>query len=335
MLSFWLLVWLISLPKPSQSATDSTTLERGRFRKGEETLKAFKPVSDLTRNSIVKLNVDGETVALGTVVEAGGLVLTKASEIKPGKITCWLATERQVDAELLAKDETEDLALLRVKAPGLKPVQWAEEEVAIGQWAITPGITPTPHAVGIISALPRRIRPPRSFIGIQFGTESTPRIGEVMSGLGAEKAGLKKGDIILGVNGTTITNREQMVEMLREFREGQKIKVRVQRLEDEFEVEIAMMRPTAGSSGAAFAPEQRLGRMSGDTSQRAEGFEQAIEHDTVLQPWLCGGPLVDLDGHALGLNIARASRVTTFALPAKLVRRVLEELKTKPTTTRG
>ena len=37
----------------------------------------------------------------------------------------------------------------------------------------------------------------------------------------------------------------------------------------------------------------------------------------MLQPWLCGGPLVNLDGEAIGLNIARAGRVTTYALPAR------------------
>ena len=77
-------------------------------------------------------------------------------------------------------------------------------------------------------------------------------------------------------------------------------------------------------------PQQRLSRLSGEVSQRAEGFEQAIEHDSVLQPWLCGGPLVNLDGKAIGLNIARAGRVTTYALPAKLVKRILDNLKPKP-----
>ena len=47
----------------------------------------------------------------------------------------------------------------------------------------------------------------------------------------------------------------------------------------------------------------------------------------MLKPWLCGGPLVNLDGKAIGLNIARASRVTTYALPARLVRRIFEQLK--------
>jgi serine protease Do len=50
----------------------------------------------------------------------------------------------------------------------------------------------------------------------------------------------------------------------------------------------------------------------------------------VLRPWLCGGPLVNLDGKAIGLNIARAGRVTTYALPARLVKRILDNLKPKP-----
>jgi S1-C subfamily serine protease len=48
-----------------------------------------------------------------------------------------------------------------------------------------------------------------------------------------------------------------------------------------------------------------------------------------LQPWLCGGPLVNLDGQAIGLNIARASRVTTYALPAALVQRIFTNLNSR------
>jgi serine protease Do len=44
---------------------------------------------------------------------------------------------------------------------------------------------------------------------------------------------------------------------------------------------------------------------------------------------MCGGPLVNLDGQAVGLNIARADRVTTYALPARLVKQALDSLKSK------
>ena len=179
--------------------------------------------------------------------------------------------------------------------------------------------------------MPHRIRQPRAFIGVRFDSDgSTTRLGEIRAGFGAEQAGLKRGDLILGVNGTTVSNREQVVEMLREFREGQIIKLHVQRAGEQFDADVRMMLPSAVPNAIDFFPEQRLSRLAGSTSKRAEGFEQAIEHDTVLQPWLCGGPLVNLDGKAIGLNIARASRVTTYALPARLVRRIFEELKAKP-----
>ena len=312
-----------------------STLPKYRFRNGEETLKAFAPVSAATRHSIVKFNVDGETVALGAVMDTNGLVLTKASEIKKGKLTCWLATEQEVGAELLSIDEEDDLALVLVEAQGLVPLQWASGEVSIGQWAITPGIAETPHAVGIISALPRRIRPQRAFIGVQFDfTTSVPKIDELMPGLGAEKAGLKPGDLILAVNSSTVTNRDQVVETLRELRAGQTVKLRVQRDEEQFDAEVQRGLPGAGQVGRGFYPQHRLDRLGGEVSRRAQGFELAIEHDTVLPPWLCGGPLVDLEGKAIGLNIARAGRVTTYALSSKLVKQVFERLKSMPRTPR-
>jgi serine protease Do len=325
-----LVVGLLPQLPGAQDSAVAPVLPRNRFRSGEATLSAFAPISEATRYSIVKLNVNGATVALATVVDTNGLALTKASELKKGKLTCWLATEKEADAELIGKDEEEDLALVRVHATGLKPIRWAAGEVAIGQWAITPGIAQTPQAVGIISALPHRIRPPRALIGVQFDYGGAkPRIQDILPGLGAEKAGLKSGDVIVAVNAMAVTNREQVVEALREFRDGQNVKLRVQRLETQFTVEVRMMVPRAGQlEGDPFA-QRRLSRLGGEVSQRSEGFEQAIEHDTVLQPWLCGGPLVDLDGKAIGINIARASRVSTYALPSRLVKQTLDNLKTK------
>lgn len=312
----------------AQDQSSLPRLARNRYRNGEETLRAFAPISDATRRSIVKLNVDGSTVALGVVVDTNGLALTKASEIKPGKLTCWLATEDEVPAEVLAANEEEDLALVRVHAQGLRPLPWSTNAVFEGQWVITPGIADTPHSVGIISALPRRIRPRRAYIGVQFNlTNATPIIDELLPGLGAEKAGLKPGDIILAVNGSDVTNREQIVETLREYRDGTTIKLKIRRAEKDFEVDVKMMLPGANQLG--FDPQERSSRLAGQTSKRAEGFDQAIEHDTVLQPWLCGGPLVNLDGNGIGINIARAGRVTTYALPASLVRQVLASLEAK------
>jgi S1-C subfamily serine protease len=238
-----LLGWLAPLLW-AQSSPRAVALPRNRYRNGEATLAAFAPISQATREGIVKLNVDGATVALGLVVNSNGLALTKASELKSGKLTCWLASEQEVPAEVLAVNEDDDLALVRVHARGLRPIPWATGDVAEGQWAITPGIAPTPHAVGVISALPHRIRPVRAFIGVQFDSASTPpRIAEVLAGLGAEKAGLKKDDVIQAINGATVTNRDRVVEILRDFRAGQTIQLRVQRNDQHFDAEVEMMPP--------------------------------------------------------------------------------------------
>src|SRR2546429_7611478 len=52
---------LLGLAATVASAQD--TLPRTQFRSGEEILRAFAPVSEATRHSIVKFHVDGETVA--------------------------------------------------------------------------------------------------------------------------------------------------------------------------------------------------------------------------------------------------------------------------------
>jgi serine protease Do len=178
--------------------------------------------------------------------------------------------------------------------------------------------------------LPHRIRPQRAFIGVRWERTSTrPTVRWLMPGFGAEKAGVKPGDIIVAVDGATVTNFDQIVDILGDFREGQTVRIRFQRAEKEFEASIELMTPKAGQEGYDSYTNERENRFSGDVSLRNEGFEQAIEHDTVLEPWQCGGPLVNLDGKAIGLNIARASRVATYALPASLARQILAKLKSK------
>ena len=44
-----------------------------------------------------------------------------------------------------------------------------------------------------------------------------------------------------------------------------------------------------------------------------------MQHDTVLDPDECGGPLLDTKGNVVGINIARAGRVVSYALPSSLI----------------
>src|SRR5262249_53128260 len=54
-----------------------------------------------------------------------------------------------------------------------------------------------------------------------------------------------------------------------------------------------------------------------ELSGRRRGFPTVLQHDTVLRPSDCGGPLVGLDGNVIGVNIARAGRTARYAIPAE------------------
>src|SRR3989475_4647435 len=240
-LVIWVSSFVIQCASAQEFSASATRLSRDYFKNGSQALLAFEPISRATRDSVVKIDLDGTTVALAAVIDASGLAVTKASEIQDGKLTAWLAIGKEVEVQLIAKDEENDLALVKVNAKNLKPIQWATDETSVGQWVVTPGIAETPQAVGIVSVPPRKIPPPRAFIGVVLDFKSPEaKIAQIMAGLGAEAAGLKPGDVVVKVNDAPVKEGQELVKTLRTFREGQSVKVRVQRGEEEFDVTIKM-----------------------------------------------------------------------------------------------
>jgi serine protease Do len=297
----------------------SPTLSQEQYKNGAVTLRAFGQVVNASQNSVVRFDLDGKPVALGTVISADGLAITKGSEIGEGTLTCVLASGAQAEARLMAVDHENDLGLVKINASGLRPIEWAED-IFIGQWTVTPGLKARPEAVGIISVPPRAILAKRALIGVELAdAPSQAMVRHVIPGLGAEKAGLQSGDSIIAVNGAVVKSRQELLDVLRAFREGQSVKLRVNREEEEFEAQVQMMAQPANR-------QDRMNRMGGEISQRAHGFKLAIQHDTVLLPWQCGGPLLNLEGKAVGVNIARAGRVASYALPSSLVKQLVADL---------
>ncbi len=318
-------------PKAAFAAEPAVAVEAlapAYYRDGDATLRAFAGIQQAVRHSVAKLDVDGSTVALATVLTADGLALTKASQLTDGHLTAWIAGGREVAVRRLAVDDDADLALVKIDASGLRPVRWADDNAFVGEWAITPGIEGVPQAVGIVSVPARRIPPRRAYIGIQLDSRaSAATVAETVPGLGADRAGLQPGDVILSLNGTNVASADALVAGLKEFRSGQSVQLRLRRQDREFDVtiELELPKPTSAWRGSDRA--ERMNRMGGELSQRAADFARALQHDTVLEPWLCGGPLVNLKGEAIGLNIARAARVATYALPPDVVRQIAATLE--------
>ena len=277
-------------------------------------------VADASRGT-VKVYCDDKPVALGTVASSDGFILTKASELT-GKIVCRLPNEKSYDARLVGVHDDTDLALLKIDATNLVPVRWARAEPpTVGSFLATAGTSGEPLAIGVVSVAPRAIAAQSGVLGIAVGqADDGPRVDQVLEGTSAARAGLQANDIIVQINDQVIQTREALIDMVGGFRPGDRVRLKVRRGEEVLDISTTLGSRMAGSR------REFQNRLGGELSERRGGFVEAIQHDTVLRPRECGGPLVDLDGRVVGVNIARAERVASYAIPTATALDVLNEL---------
>lgn len=304
-------------------------------------LVAFREVMKEPAKSTVQVYCDGERAALGAIVRPDGYIATKASEITTksgdpwGKIECQLSSEtKKREARLIGRDKATDLAILKIDAKDLPVAPWSSDESpGVGSWLITPGLSQDPLSIGVVSVAARKL-PPNGALGIGLANnERMALVTEIRAGLAAEQAGLKDGDIIRKFDGEEIKNSEQLRKAIRWRYPGDKITIVYERdgKQHSTEATLSAMIDLGRDERSEF--QNSLG---GKLSDRRTGFPLAIQHDSVLRPIDCGGPVVDVDGKVIGLNIARAGRVESYALPSSLVRETVDKLlKMELTSTSG
>jgi serine protease Do len=304
---------------------------RIRFRRSPDSEKnspamkaAFREPAARASAATVRILCGGQPAALGAVVGAQGQILTKASVLK-GTVTCRLDAERELPAKVVRTDEDNDLALLQVEANGLSVVPWRTGgPPPPGSLVVATAPGGEPLALGVISAAPHKIgnfggpRGNQGWLGITVGNdESGTGIADVSPKSPAEKAGLKAGDQILRIADAAVASMDDVVDNIRKHAPGEAVKLVVRR--DGKEIELSA---TLGKPSDARQPQDHWG--GGPFSDRRDRFPSVIPHDTIVRPQDCGGPLVDTDGNVVGINIARALRVSTYAIPADAARRFAE-----------
>jgi serine protease Do len=295
-------------------------------------LAAFKEAVAGPSASTVRVLADGAEAALGAIVGADGWIVTKASLLK-GKIACKLKDGRLFDARYVGLEPKHDLALLKVEATGLQPVSWADsKESEVGDWVAAPTNGGEPAAVGVVGVAKRKPDPreymtepaPKGsgYLGVFLNDspEGAAAIGQLEPGGPAARAGLKAGDIILELEGRKIENTKKLIAAVQAFKAGATIKLLIRRGDDEIEKSVKLgERPMDRGDFQ--------NRMGSELSKVRAGFPQILQTDLVIKPKDCGGPLVNLDGKTIGINIARAGRTESYAIPAEDVQALLPAMK--------
>lgn len=275
--------------------------------------------------------MDGRTEALyGVVVSSEGHVLTKASEYEAlQKPEVVIDRKRYEEVKVLGRDAVWDVTLLKVDAEGLIPVDCVDGEPEMGSWIVVNGATTRLQRrafAGIISAKAREI-PVEGGAGLGVvinNMAKAPTVEAIQPGSGAEEAGLQKGDVILQIEGLKVASMQEIAEAMKNLKAGKMVKVTVKRGKKTLELEVRL-----ASKAEMFRTPETLDRndqMSGDFSKRRSGFPRVIQHDVLGNSKSMGGPIIDLNGKCVGMNIARANRAETFGIPAKELGEIVKKL---------
>ena len=274
--------------------------------------------------------LDGRKEAgYGVVISPDGHILAKASEIEElKKPSVVVDLKKYEEVKILAVDPAWDVALLKVDATGLIPVVYAPtSDVPQGTWVVANGVTSRSKRrllAGIVSAKIREI--PASggaALGVVLKAKSKVlEIEDVSEKSGAKEAGLQKGDVIVEIESKPVKKVEDIAEVLKERKAGSTVKVTLLRGKETRTVDVRL-----AAKGEMFTDEMnRNDMMSGKFSKRRSGFPRVMQHDILGSSSITGGPLLDLEGRCLGMNIARANRAENFAIPVEDLKALAERL---------
>jgi serine protease Do len=305
-----------------------------------EFLALFKPAVETAAKSTVRVLVDGKDATLGTVVSENGYVLTKASEVKSGRLSVKTRDGRDLDAQLTATSDGFDLAMIKVDGTGLVPITWSSTKMApVGNWVAIACMSAEPVAVGVVSTTPRSPPPPygpprvpseqSGFLGVTPDPDAAgATILQVSPGGAAEKAGIQPKDTILLIDAHEIVNQESLINTLLGYKAGETVKITLER-----EGKRMVMSVTLGKRPSDLLPKGKGGNrgdmqnsMGSTLSERRTGIPRFFQTDAVVKPGDCGGPIVDLDGHVIGLMIARAGRTESWAIPGETIQELVPVL---------
>ena len=253
-----------------------------------------------------------------------GVLVTKSTRVGENP-QVELPGGARVQATVIKRDKANDLVLLKASLPGKGGIDLRN---VLGDLAENPGqllLTPDNKGPGTISVWGSKyFSSPRTtesggFLGVRLGKSNDGAVlfDTVLRGGAAKRAGIKRGDVLVRMDETPIDRQTDVFKFLDRTDPNSKITLVVNRDEKELKKVVFLGKRTTDTGHVA-------DDLQGGKSSRRDGFRLVISHDAVLYPEQCGGPVFDIKGNFLGINIARKSRTRCFAIPKTIVKRFVD-----------
>lgn len=321
----WLAFSILLLSILQGSVLAGGALKSNLTRHGNVIKSAFVGVVKQAKPSLVEIEINGTKACPGTLIQyrkgdQPGLVVCKASLL--GEHVSNQDEFRFHDAKgawqpalFLGYDKELDMAFLKIDffGSGKQNKIHHATKTQPGQWLISPGYQmELPIGIGVLGAEPRTIDSSKGYAGLNVDeTDDGLAVTKVMANSGAAHAGLLAGDHLMESGNKLAQKRRWLSKLLRQYEPGDWLVLLAKRGEMVIKIDLQI-----GTSWNSILDRQAMmNRFGSDISERRTGFRSVIQHDTILHPKYCGGPIVNLKGEIVGVNIARAGRTDTLAVP--------------------
>lgn len=281
-------------------------------------------------------------VALGTLLDREGWIVTKASEVAEHfPLKGWLHAGESFAVTLEGINRTHDLALLRFNGAARQELELSgfpearRDEAEVGEWIYSPAPKfdsfenlDLPGSVGVVSAEARKIPERKGRLGLSTAKQATKGKGLevtlVAGNSGASRGGVQIGDHLVSFERVRLKRSDQLGQLLADYSPGDRVKLEVLRDGRKLALGVTLTESVADlQSRGSFQ-----NRISHGISSRRFDFPSVLTHDGLITPELCGGPVFDIEGRFVGINIARAGRAESYLIPASIVLKSVDDLKT-------
>lgn len=285
------------------------------------------------RRATVEVLIDGQPVILGTIVDPSGYCITKRSEIMThggillGSLSCRTFAGEELAANVVADAVEEDVALLQLPKGGWQAIALSSQPEPRRSAIV---VVPVPGSeiseTGVIGSedRPSPIDPWQGSVPIKV-EDKQQGLTVISSAHELEqdrltpliRGTLREGDVVTQVDGVATPN---LASFERETSRSTHISG------DFLQFTIRREAITAH----AFVPlDSYRGITSNDfahPSLRLSGLPAVFTHDSIVVRKHCGGPVVDLEGHVIGVNFARFHRFATLAIPSRTILDIVRKL---------